>query len=284
MKRCIAIGLLLGLLAGCAAGAQGTISVIAREEGSGTRSAFAELLEMAEETGDGTVETAEISSSTGVVLQTVAGDPGAIGYVSLRALDTGVKAVSVEGVAATIDAVQSGAYPLARSFALCYRQLGALGQDFLSYVQSTQGQTLIAQAGYIPMEQLPEPYVPQSVGGKLSISGSTSVAPVLEQLAEAYGAYHPEVTVDIQQTGSSAGILAALEGTCEIGMTSRDLTQEEREQGLTEYPLALDGIAVIVHPENQVEDLNLEQLRAIFTGQVTQWEDLGEEKQEGETT
>jgi phosphate transport system substrate-binding protein len=223
-----------------------------------------------------TVETAEISSSTGVVLQTVAVDPGAIGYVALRALGAGVKAVSVNGVGATIEAVQSGEYSLARRFLLCYRELDPLSGDFFTYVRSREGQEIISQAGYLPMEEDPKPYAPQTVSGNLSISGSTSAAPVLEELAEAYMAYHPEVIVDIQQTGSSAGILGAIEGTCQIGMTSRSLTQEEKDQGLTEYPLALDGIAVIVHPENQIEDLTLEQLRAVFSGQVTRWQDLEE--------
>jgi phosphate transport system substrate-binding protein len=271
VKKCLVLGLLLGLLTGCAASGEETIRVIAREEGSGTRSAFGELLDMEE-----TVETAEISSSTGVVLQTVAVDPGAIGYVSLRALGTGVKAVSVDGVGATIEAVQSGAYSLARSFLLCYRELDPLSGDFLSYVQSREGQEIVSQAGYLPMEEDPKPYAPQTVSGNLSISGSTSAAPVLEELAEAYTAYHPEVIVDIQQTGSSAGILGAIEGTCQIGMTSRSLTQAEKDQGLTEYPLALDGIAVIVHPENPVEDLTRDQLRAVFSGQVTRWKDLEE--------
>jgi phosphate transport system substrate-binding protein len=268
----MALGLLVVFLTGCAAGQEGTITVIAREEGSGTRSAFEELLDMEE-----TVETAEISSSTGVVLQTVTGDPGAIGYVSLHALSPKVKAVSIDGTAATLETVRSGAYSLARPFALCYGQLSPLGQDFLTYVQSAQGQEIITQAGYIPLELEPEPYVSQAVSGTLSISGSTSAAPVLERLAESYQGYHPEVVVDIQQTGSSAGILGAIEGTCEIGMTSRTLTQEEKNEGLTEYPLALDGIAVVVHPENPVTELSAGQLRAIFTGQVTRWEALEEE-------
>jgi phosphate transport system substrate-binding protein len=271
VKKCLVLGLLLGLLTGCADGRAETIRVIAREEGSGTRSAFGELLDMEE-----TVETAEISSSTGVVLQTVAVDPGAVGYVSLRALGTGVKAVSVDGVEATIEAVRSGEYSLARRFLLCFRELDPLSGDFLTYVQSREGQEIISQAGYLPMEEDPKPYALQTVSGNLSISGSTSAAPVLEELAEAYMAYHPEVIVDIQQTGSSAGILGAIEGTCQIGMTSRSLTQEEKSQGLTEYPLALDGIAVIVHPENQIEDLTRDQLRAVFSGQVTNWWDLEE--------
>jgi phosphate transport system substrate-binding protein len=271
MKKCVALGVLLGLLTGCAAGAQGTIRVIAREEGSGTRSTFEELLEIAD-----TVETAEISSSAGVVLQTVAVDPGAIGYVSLQALSPQVKAVSLNGVSATLEAVRSGEYGLARSFSLCYRDLDPLGWDFLSFVQSDAGQEIITQAGYIPMEPDPEPYEPQAVSGSLSISGSTSAAPVLEQLAEAYQVYHQEVVVDIQQTGSSAGILGAIEGTCALGMTSRELTEQELSQGLHTYSMALDGIAVIVHPDSPVTDLSARQLRAIFDGQVTNWEDLEE--------
>lgn len=252
------------------------IAVIAREEGSGTRSAFAALTGMESQGGDKTAASAEISNSTAVVTLTVSGDPCAIGYVSLGALSSRVKPLQVDGVSPTPEALQAGRYGLFRPFSVCFREdrLTALDADFLSFLQSPQARKILTAEGYIAPSIPEQDYLPSEVHGTLRISGSTSVAAVMEVLVQQYRALHPAVTADLQQTGSGAGIAATLEGTCQIGMSSRALTDTELSQGLTEVPIALDGIAVIVHPENPVENVSLETLRMIFTGEYTRWSQL----------
>lgn len=260
-----------------APGFSGEITVISREEGSGTRGAFVELMGIEDDDGDHTTETAEISNSTSVVSQTVSGNPYAIGYISMGAMSDSVKAVKVDGVEPNVEQVKAGAYSVARPFEVCYQEanLTELGRDFITYIMSAEGQKILSEEGYISVNDSAEPYTGSGMQGSLSLNGSTSVAPVMEVLAEAYRAINPDVTIDIQQTGSGAGITAALEGSCEIGMSSRALKDEELASGLTEQTIAMDGIAVIVNRENPVEDLTSEQIRAIFVGQTTQWDSLG---------
>lgn len=280
MKRYIAglaiCGVLLGGLVGCNggdAGTPGAITVISREEGSGTRGAFVTLLGIEDDEGDHTTLLAEISNSTGVVLQSVMSNPGAIGYVSFGALHDAVKAVSVDGTAATAENIKAGRYQVSHAFSVCCREenLTELGRDFLAYIRSAQGQRCITDEGYISVEDNAPDYAGDDVSGTLSISGSTSVAAVIEVLAEQYRALHPQVVIDIQQTGSGAGITAVTDGSCEIGMSSRPLSGEELSAGVMEIPIAWDGIAVIVHGDNPVEDLSAAQIREIFTGQITNW-------------
>ncbi len=276
-KRCLTLLLLLGLLSGCGRSAAGEITVISREEGSGTRSAFAELLGIAEEGGDRTTERAEITNSNAVVLQSVAGDPNAIGYVSLGALSDRVRTVTVDGAEPTAAQIQSGRYGMTRPFLVCFREerLTDLGRDFLSFAQSAEGQEIAEAEGYLTVHASAPPYRGTGGSGTLSISGSTAAAPLMEVMAEAYRERWPRVTIDIQQTGSGAGITAVLDGSCEIGLSSRPLKAEELAQGLTERQLALDGIAVIVSRDNGVTELSSDQLRRIFTGEITDWSQIG---------
>ncbi len=295
----LAVVLAAGILAGCATGGpspapgtnpadaptggsnpgqsqQGAITVISREEGSGTRGAFVEILGVVDSEGDdATVQTAEIVNATSVVSQTVAGNKAAIGYVSMGAMDGGVKALAVSGVEATVEQVKAGAYPVSRPFNLCYRadKITDLGKDFLTFIQSAEGQAILAEK-YIAVQDNAPAYTPAGLGGNLSLNGSTSVGPVMMELAEAYMARNEGVTIDVQQTGSGAGITATIDGTCEIGMSSRDLKEEELAEGLTSERIALDGIAVIVNPENPVDNLSKEQIRDIFLGQITDWSEL----------
>lgn len=253
------------------------ITVISREEGSGTRGAFIELMGIEDDDGDHTTDTAEISNSTSVVTQTVAGNTSAIGYISLGSLNDTVKAVKVDGVEATVDNIKAGSYAVSRPFEICYKEenLTDLGGDFISYIMSAEGQKIIASEGYIAVDEAAESYTGSGMSGTLSLNGSTSVAPVMEVLAEAYRAINPDVTIDIQQTGSGSGITATIDGSCEIGMSSRALKDDELDEGLTEEQLALDGIAVIVNQDNGVTDLSSEQIRQIFTGEITNWSELG---------
>lgn len=285
----LAGALAAGLLAGCNTGGrtpdpsakpggalQGAVTVVSREEGSGTRGAFVEILGVVDEAGDdATVQTAEIVNATSVVSQTVAGNKAAIGYISMGSMDGAVKALAVDGVEATVEQVKSGAYPVSRPFNLCYRadKISDLGKDFLTFIQSRQGQSILG-AHYIPVQDNAPAYAPAGLSGNLSLNGSTSVGPVMMELAEAYMNLNSGVTIDVQQTGSGAGITATIDGTCEIGMSSRALKEEELAQGLTAVSIALDGIAVIVNPANPLDSLSKEQIRDIYLGRITDWSEL----------
>lgn len=253
------------------------ITVISREEGSGTRGAFVELMGVETDDGDMTVDTAEISNSTSVVIQTVSGNTAAIGYISLGSLNDTVKAIKVDGVEATVENIKSGSYAVSRPFEICYKEenLTDLGKDFISYIMSAEGRAIVNEEGYIAVDDAAESYTGSGMSGTLSLNGSTSVSPLMEKLAEAYRAINPDVTIDIQQTGSGAGITATIDGTCEIGMSSRALKDEELSEGVTEEQIAMDGIAVIVNNDNGIEDLTSEQIRQIFVGEITNWADLG---------
>lgn len=276
------VAILLGM-AGCGASEPGgdvrgrDISIVAREEGSGTRGAFVEIMGIVDADGvDATVQTAEVVNSTSVVTQTVVGNPAAIGYISMGSLDSTVKALAVDGVEGTAEHVKDGSYPVSRPFHICYREdrLTDLGRDFVKFILSADGQAILGET-YIAVEEGAEAYTASGVTGKLSVNGSTSVGPVMMELAEAYRNWNPGVTIDVQQTGSGAGITATLDGSCEIGMSSRDLKEEELAQGLTAVRIALDGIAVIVNQENPVTGLTTQQIRDIFLGNVTSWSELG---------
>ena len=259
-------------------GASGAITVISREEGSGTRGAFVELMGVETDEGDMTTVDAEIANSTSLVQSTVAGNPNAIGYISLGSYDaSAVKAVKVDGVEVSVDTIKAGDYAVSRPFVICYKEenLSELGADFVAYIMSAEGQQILSDEGYIAADDAAASYTASGLSGNLSVNGSTSVGPVMEVLAEAYKALNPDVVIDVQQTGSGTGITAAIDGSCEIGMSSRALKDEEAAEGLTPVTIALDGIAVIVNQANTVEDLTAEQIRQIYTGEITDWSQLG---------
>lgn len=254
------------------------ITVVSREEGSGTRGAFVELMGVQTDEGDMTTEDAEIANSTSLVQSTVAGNAAAIGYISLGSYDaSAVKALQVDGVEASVDNVKAGSYAVSRPFVICYKEenLSELGRDFIGFIMSADGQAILADKGYIAMDEGAAAYSAAGLTGNLSLDGSTSVGPVMEKLAEAYMAINEGVTIDIQQTGSGTGITSTIEGSCEIGMSSRELKSEELDAGLTPVTIALDGIAVIVNQSNAVDGLTSEQIRQIFTGEVTDWNQIG---------
>ena len=228
--------------------------------------------------GDMTTEDAEIANSTSLVQSTVAGNAAAIGYISLGSYDASVvKALQVDGVEASVDNVKAGSYAVSRPFVICYKEenLSELGRDFIGFIMSADGQAILADKGYIAMDEGAAAYSAAGLTGNLSLDGSTSVGPVMEKLAEAYMAINEGVTIDIQQTGSGTGITSTIEGSCEIGMSSRELKSEELDAGLTPVTIALDGIAVIVNQSNAVDGLTSEQIRQIFTGEVTDWNQIG---------
>ena len=249
------------------------ISVISREDGSGTRSAFTELMGILVDDVDHTTVNAEISQSTSVVVTTVAGNPKAIGYISMGAMSDAVKAMKVDGVEATTENVKAGTYPVSRPFALCTNgQLTDVAADFIDYILSAEGQAIVAAEGYITVDDAAPSYeTKDGLEGRIVLAGSTSVAPVMQVIADSYKALYADVEIEIQQTGSGAGITSTIEKACDIGMSSRALKEEELAQGLTETTIAMDGIAVIENNANAAEDLTSEQIRQIFTGEVTDW-------------
>lgn len=251
------------------------ITVISREEGSGTRDAFTELTGVLQDDVDKTVDTAEISNSTSVVLQSVADNPKAIGYVSLGSLDDSVKALKVDGVEPSVDTVKSGDYKLQRPFNIVTKgKVKELPQDFIDYIMSADGQKIIEKEGYISEAKGAKAYKASGLKGTITLAGSTSVAPVMEVLADNYKKLNDGVEIEIQQTGSGAGIQSTIEGVCDIGMASRALDDSETKEGLASQQIALDGIAVIVNTDNSADELTTDQIMKIFTGEITDWSDI----------
>lgn len=267
------------VLASSVFAASGAINVVSREDGSGTRGAFIELFGIEEEQdgekADMTTEEASITNSTSVMMTTVAGDENAIGYISLGSLNDTVKAVKIDGAEATAENVADGTYKVSRPFNIVTGgKLSDAAQDFVNYIMSTEGQQIIEDNGYIKVDTEAPEYEAAGVSGKVVAAGSSSVAPVMEKLKEAYEAVNPDVTVEVQQSDSTTGVNYAAEGICDIGMASRDLKDGEADLGLTATVIAQDGIAVVVNTTNGLEDLTSEQVKSIFTGETTEWEAL----------
>lgn len=269
----LAMMMTAALFTGCG-NAKNTITVISREDGSGTRGAFTELMGITVDDVDNTVETAEISNSTSVVIQSVAGNKNAIGYISLGSLGDDVKAVSVDGVEATVDNINNGTYKVARPFNIATKEdISELASDFVTFIMSADGQAIVEEEGYIKASDNGA-YTPAGLEGTIVVAGSTSVAPVMEVLADAYKKLNTAVTIEIQQTGSSAGMTSTIEGACDIGMASREVKDSETAEGLIPTVIAMDGIAVIVNKENTVDNLTSEQIKNIYTGEFTDWSEM----------
>ena len=261
------------------------ISVISREDGSGTRGAFVELfgVEQKNEAGekeDMTTEEASITNSTSVMMTTVAGNVNAIGYISLGSLNDTVKAVNIDGVAPSVDAIKDGSYKISRPFNVVPNVAGLTpeAQDFMNYIMSADGQAVVEENGYIASVDNAEAYTGGNMSGKVIVAGSSSVTPVMEKLKEAYVALNPDMTVEVQMSDSSTGVTSAIDGTCDLGMVSRELKDSETEKGAVSTAIALDGIAVIVNNDAAITDLTAEQVKDIYTGVVTDWSQLNESK------
>ena len=259
----------------------GAIDVISREDGSGTRGAFVELFGIEEEKDgekvDMTTQEASITNNTDVMLTTVAGDENSIGYVSLGSLNDTVKAVKIDGAEATAENVADDTYKVARPFNIVTgEKLSDAAQDFINYIMSSDGQDIIEKEGYIKVDEKADAYKAGDAEGKVVVMGSSSVGPVMEKLAEAYQKTNKNITVEVQVSDSTTGINSAAEGVCDIGMASRDLKDEEKEKGIESTAIAKDGIAVIVNTDNDLEELTSDQVKSIFTGDITDWEDVTE--------
>lgn len=259
--------------------AEGPITVVSREDGSGTRGAFIELFGIEEKDDSGekfdmTTEDAEITNSTSVMMTTIAGNQDAIGYISLGSLNDTVKAVRIDGIEASVDNIKSGAYQIARPFNIATGEnVSDVAADFIKYIMSEEGQNVVEDSGYISQGK-EGAYQAAGVSGKIVVAGSSSVTPVMEKLKEAYVVLNPDVTIEVQQSDSTTGMTSAIEGVCDIGMASRELKDSELEAGLNSAVIAMDGIAVIVNNDSPVEELTSDQVKAIFTGEVTDWENI----------
>ena len=264
-----------------AEGASGEITVVSREDGSGTRGAFVELLGIEEKDDDGnkvdmTTLDAKITNSTSVMMTTVEGDVNAIGYISLGSLNDTVTALKVDGVEASAENVGNGTYAVQRPFNIATKEdLSEAAQDFIRFILSAEGQAIVSENGYIAVGDQPA-YEAADVSGKVVVAGSSSVTPVMEKLKEAYAAVNPNVEIEVQQNDSSTGMQYTIDGLCDIGMASRELKDSEIEAGLTGIVIAQDGIAVIVNNESGITELTSEQIKSIYTGEMMTWEEVNE--------
>lgn len=294
-KKYLASVLAIAMLAGCgsstsAASSNGAssddafdtsedITVISREDGSGTRGAFIELtgVESKNDAGekvDNTTDEAQVVNSTAVVLTTVANDPYAIGYISLGALNDTVKAISVDGAEPTVDNIKSGKYTLSRPFNVATKgeSDNPVVKDFMAYIMSEEGQAIVSEEGYIAIDDV-KPFEGTEPEGHIVVGGSSSVSPLMEKLIEAYMKVNTKADVEIQTSDSTTGMTNTIEGSYDIGMASRELKQEELDGGLVNTVIATDGIAMIVNKENSVTDLSKDMIKSIYTGEVTTWAD-----------
>ncbi|MDR3239998.1 MAG: substrate-binding domain-containing protein [Clostridiales bacterium] len=276
-KKFLPAALLLSLVTACSAGAprDSAITVISREDGSGTRSAFIELFGVRDEDkNDNTAASAEITNNTGVMMISVAGDKNAIGYISLSALNDTVKVLKIEGVEATANNVSNGSYRISRPFFIAAKgQPSDAAQDFINFMLSADGQAVIEANGYV---RVPDngPFTSANASGKVAVAGSSSVTPAMEKLKEAYLSINSSANIEIQQSDSSTGMTAAIDGVCDIGMASRELKDSEIEKGLVAERIALDGLAVIVNQDNAIDDLSKEEVKSVYTGAITAWSGL----------
>jgi phosphate transport system substrate-binding protein len=276
----IVLALVLALGLSIQALAEGEITVVSREEGSGTRGAFIELFKVEVKDADGkkvdqTTEDAEITNSTEVMMTSVAGNPAAIGYVSLGSLNDTVKALEIDGVAPSVAGIKDGTYKISRPFNIMLSaKAGDAAKAFVDYILSADGQKVVTDNGYVAVKDDAAAFAGSTLSGKIVVAGSSSVTPIMEKLAESYKAVNPNAEIEVQQSDSTTGIQSTIDGICDIGMASRELKDSETSQGLSAIAIAMDGIAVIVNKDNALNGLTSEQVRSIYTGETTDWSAL----------
>lgn len=279
MKRIVLTVTILALFfTGCATGGGNEIVVVSREEGSGTRGAFIELFGIEEKDSNGnkvdkTTDEATVVNSTSVVMTTVAGNKNSIGYISLGSLNDTVKAVKVDGVEPTVENIKNNTYKVFRPFNIATRDdISELAQDFISFILSSDGQKVVEENSYIAASEK-GPYSSTKPSGKIVIAGSSSVTPLMEKLKEAYLKVNTNAEIEIQASDSTTGMKLAMEGTCDIGMASRELKESELKK-LKPTVIAMDGLVVIVNKENPVSNLTSDQIKGIFKGEITSWNEV----------
>ncbi|ODM26421.1 substrate-binding domain-containing protein [Acetivibrio mesophilus] len=284
MKKNVILVLALIMLTifftGCAGGGSNDIVVVSREDGSGTRGAFIELFGIEEKDANGnkidhTTDEATVVNSTSIVMTTVAGNKNSIGYISLGSLNDTVKAVKIDGTEPTVENIKNNAYKVFRPFNIATKEdISELAQDFISFILSSDGQKVVEDNGYIAASE-EGPYSGTKPSGKIVVEGSSSVTPVMEKLKEAYLKLNTNAEIEIQSSDSTTGMNSAMEGTCDIGMASRELKESELKS-LKPTVIAMDGLAVIVNKENPVSNLTSDQIKGIFKGEITSWNEVAE--------
>mgnify|MGYP000854750607 CR=1 FL=1 len=282
MKKSIGFILFIVIFAvwfiGCKGKGSDAIVVVSREDGSGTRGAFIELLGIEEKDADGnkidtTTDEAIVVNSTSIVVNTVAGNRNAIGYISLSSLNDSVNAVRVDGTEASVKNIKSNSYKVFRPFIIATgNNISELAKDFISFILSSDGQGVVEDNGYIPVSEA-GPYEGVKPLGKIVVAGSSSVTPVMEKLKEAYLEQNSDAEIEIQLSDSTTGLNMAIEGNCDIAMASRTLKDSELEK-LEATVIALDGLAIIVNRDNPVNELSSEQIKSIFKGEIKSWEEI----------
>ncbi|MGI6074914.1 MAG: substrate-binding domain-containing protein [Pyramidobacter sp.] len=269
------------VLSGCAfASVKGNISVLSREEGSGTRGAFIELMGIEKKNAAGkkidyTTDEADITNSTSVIMTSVAGNPSSIGYASLGSLNETVKALKINGAVASPENIKNGSYKVARPFNIVVKgELKAPARAFLNFILSKEGQEVIVKNGYIAINDAAPAYDGTKPEGKVVVAGSSSVTPVMEKLKEAYQRINAKADIEVQQSDSTTGVTSAINGICDLGMASRKLKDSELKAGAKPTVIAMDGIAVIINKANDLDNLTMEQVRDIYIGKITSWDEL----------
>ena len=211
------------------------------------------------------------------MMTTVAGDEYSIGYISLGSLNETVKAVTIDGVEATVDNIKSGSYTISRPFNIATNgEVSEVAQDFINFILSAEGQAVVSDNGYITVDDAAAAFESNGAEGKIVVAGSSSVTPVMEKTRYLRVAVNAGAEIEIQESDSTTGMTAAMDGTCDIGMASRELKDSETEAGLTSTVIALDGIAVIVSNDNPTADLSKDAVASIFKGEVTTWDEIAE--------
>lgn len=283
--------LCVGVLAGCGNGAtenggkadafdwSKSIHATTRENGSGTRGAFIELLGIeVEENGkkvDKTSTSIVETNNTSVMMTTVAQDRYAVGYISLGSVNDTIKTVAIDGVKPSPETIKSGEYKISRPLNIVYKEgLSEIGQDFVAYIMSKNGQQIIQDAGYVGSDDGAAYEKKSGLKGKLVVSGSSSITPIMEKLKEAYIKVNPDVSIEIQQSDSSTGITNTIDGTCDIGMASRALKGAETKEALTVQSIAQDGIAVIVNNDNPIKNMTAKEVKSIYLGEINEWQGI----------
>ena len=302
MKKFMAVlavaGMMTGMLAGCGSSSDDTssdsgstdtasewdasndITIVSREDGSGTRGAFTELFGVVEEVDgedvDMTTADAQITNNTSVMMTTVAENEYAIGYISLGSLDDSVKALSIDGAEATAENIENGSYKVSRPFNVAVKpdSTNEVAADFMSFIMSTEGQQVVSDEGYIPVADV-EAYAGTAPAGDCVVGGSSSVSPLMEKLVEAYKEVNPNANIELQTSDSTTGMTSAIEGSYDIGMASRELKEDEAAE-LTPTVIATDGIAVIVNNNNPTDEMTSDQVKQIYTGEVFSWDEIAE--------
>ena len=248
------------------------VSVVTREEGSGTRDAMRDLFDIRDADGRENVTLeAIVADGTGVMITNVANDPYAIGYCSLASLNDTVRALDIDGVEPTVENVKNGSYAIQRPFYLATMgDADGLAADFIHFILSSEGQEATTRRCIPAIDNAPA-YSGSRPSGKIVVGGSSSVSPVMEDLIAAYAIINPNAEIELQVSDSTNGMNDAKSGVYDIGMASREVREAEVADGLVPIFIAIDGIAVIVNSSNPLTALSREQVRSIYNGETERW-------------